>query len=182
MMNAESSSDQFSEKLRDTVQRYLNTEGWQVGVVAAPDAQWVLTANDSQGRHIRVVHPQPILGQTDTLVILTGLQLSPGHKSRYANLTPEQKRDLIFDLRHQIILLGAGYVGLLDPLERMVFEDVVYFDGLTKNSFLQSVRKVRNATILARTIIARRFNEPPPPEPEMERRSIGFHIPEREST
>lgn len=180
MANAESTSDNFSIRMRDRIRDYLATEGWQVGLKTARGAQWVLTADDRQGRPLTIIHPTPVLGQTDRIVIIAALALDPAHQTEYTNLSAESQRDLIFELRHQIILLGAGYQGIGDPLRLMGFDEVVYFDGLTKNDFLRAVRLVRNAIILARTIIARRFNHPPPPVPE--RHPIGFQPPEHETT
>jgi hypothetical protein len=47
----------------------------------------------------------------------------------------------------------------------MLFEDFLYVDDLSKSNFLKTVRKVRNAMLLATITIARRFNEPLPTEP-----------------
>ena len=74
----------------------------------------------------------------------------------------------------------AGWRGIGDNMERMIFDEVVYMDALTKSSLLLAGRHVRNATILVRTIISRRFNEAPPPEPE--RLPMGFQPPSQEST
>jgi len=178
MDNAESTSSDLSTRLRQRITEYLTSEGWRVGGAKCPQgAQWVIEANDGMGRPITIYQESTPLRIVERIIIATGLTLSDEHQEKYANLSLEDRRDLIYDLRQHLLLLGVGYAGLADPLTKMLFDDIVYLDELSKGGFLKSVRKVRNAGILAATIIARRFNEPPPPEPP--RPVLGFQLPEK---
>jgi len=178
MDNAESTSNDLSTKLRQRVTEYLTSEGWRVGGAKYPQGtQWLIAANDDKGRPISVYQESTPLKVVERIIIATGLTLSDEHQEKYADLSLEDKSDLIYDLRQHLLLLGVGYGGLIDPLTKMLFDDIIYLDELSKGGFLKSVRKVRNASILAATIIARRFNEPPPPEPP--RPALGFQLPEK---
>lgn len=178
MDNAESTSNNFNTKLRQRITEYLTSEGWRVGGAKYPQgAQWVIEANDGVGRSITVYQESTALKALERIMIVTALTLGDEHQEKYAGLSLEDKRDLIYDLRQHLILLGVGYAGLTDPLAKMLFEDIIYLDDISKGEFLKSVRKVRNASILAATIISRRFNEPPPPESP--RPVLGFQLPEK---
>jgi hypothetical protein len=178
MDNAESTSNDLSTKLRQRITEYLTSEGWRVGGAKYPKgAQWVIEANDGKGRPITIYQESTPLRIVERIMIITALVLGDEHQGKYADLSIEDRRDLIYDLRQHLILLGVGYGGLVDPLTKMLFEDIIYLDELSKGGFLKSVRKVRDASILANTIISRRFNEPPPPEPP--RPALGFPVPEK---
>jgi len=178
MDNAESTSNDLSTKLRQRITEYLTSEGWRVGGARYPQGtQWVIDANDGKGRPITIYQESTPLRIVERILIITALKLGDEHQEKYADLGIEDRRDLIYDLRQHLILLGIGYGGLIDPLTEMLFEDIVYLDELSKGEFLKSVRRVRNASILAATIISRRFNEPPPPEPP--RPTLGFPVPEK---
>ena len=177
MDNAESTSNEFTTKLRQRVTEYLTSEGWRVGGAKHPQGtQWLLEANDDKGRPIFVYQESTALKTIERIMIGAAIRLGHEHQEKYLDLSPEDKRDLIYDLRQHLLLLGVGYAGLGDPLIKIVVEDIVYFDDLSKGEFLKSVRKVRNASLLVATVISRRFNEPPPPEPP--RPALGFHAPE----
>lgn len=178
MDNSESTSNDLGTKLRQRITEYLTSEGWRVGAAKYPQgAQWVIEANDGMGRPITIYQESTPLRVVERIIIATGLTLSDEHQEKYATVSLKDRRDLIYDLRQHLLLLGVGYGGLTDPLTKMLFDDMVYLDELSKGEFLKSVRKVRNASILAATIIARRFNEPPPPEPL--RPALGFQLPEK---
>lgn len=173
MANAKSTSNEYSDKLRESITEYLKNEGWRVGAPRIEKGvHWILVANDEQGRHINVIFPATALRQSGQLVIANVLKLGDKHKEKYIQLDDNKKRDLIYELRRQILLLGVGYDGIGEPLEKVIFEDILYVEDLNKSSFLQSIRKVRNASLLAVTIIAQRFNEPPPTEPQ--KPTMGF--------
>ena len=137
----------------------------------------IIQANDDKGRPITVYQESTPLRVMERIIVATGLKLSNEHREKYANLSLEDRRDLIYDLRQHLLLLGIGYAGLEDPITNILFEDLIYIDDLSKGEFLRSVRKVRNASLLAATIIARKFNEPPPPEPP--RPDLGYHLPKK---
>ena len=178
MDNAESTSNDLSTKLRQRITEYLTSEGWRVGGAKYPKGtQWLVEANDDKGRPIAIYQESTALKVVERITIVTALTLSDEHQEKYADLSLEEKRDLIYDLRQHLVLLGIGYAGLADPLTKMLFEDIIYMDELSKGGFLRSVRRVRSAGILAATIISRRFNEPPPPEPP--RPALGFPLPEK---
>jgi len=178
MDNADSTSNDLGTKLRQRIIEYLTSEGWRVGGARYPQGtQWLIEANDDVGRPITIYQASIKLRVIERIVVVTALALGDEHQEKYTELSLEDKRDLIYDLRQHLILLGVGYAGLTDPLTKMLFEDIIYPDELSKGEFLKSVRKIRNAGILAATIISRRFNEPPPPEPP--RPALGFQLPEK---
>ena len=173
MSNAESTGDDFTTNMRNRIQEWLQEQGWQVGTEGAPNANWMLTANDRQQRHVSIVQPA---NRKDQIVIFAGLTVSPEHRAQIAQMPEHERIDLIFTLRNNLILLGAGYTGIGDPLEDMIFDTSIYFDGLSKDSFLKGVTQVRNASILARSIIAQALNNPPPEQEEADQQ-IGFRPP-----
>jgi len=161
--------NELSSRLLQRVTEYLTTEGWQVGPVkSSPQIRWVIEAIDYQKRPISVSQEFTPQKQTERLLIFTTLKLSPHHKEIFSALRPVDQRDLVYEIRQQTIMMGIDYAGLDVPLDRMLFEDFLYVDDLSKSNFLKTVRKVRNAMLLATITIARRFNEPLPSEPGLE--------------
>jgi len=163
--NTETESGELSTHLLQRVTGYLSTEGWQVGPVkTSPQIRWMIEAVDNQKRPISVSQELTTQKQTERLLIFTTLKLSPHHKEKFGSLRPVEQRDLVYEIRQQTIMMGIDYAGLDIPLDRMLFEDFLYIDDLSKSNFLKTVRKVRNAMLLATVTIARRFNEPLPAE------------------
>ncbi len=161
----ESESGELSSRLLQRVTAYLTTEGWQVGLVnTSPQIRWMVEATDNQQRPISVTREITAQKQTDRLLIFTTLKLSPHHQEKFDALRPLDQCDLVYENRQQTIMMGIDYAGLDIPLDRMLFEDFLYVDDLSKSNFLKTVRKVRNAMLLATITIARRFNEPLPSE------------------
>lgn len=165
MDSTESGSSELSSRLLQRITEYLTTEGWQVGPVkTSPQIRWVIEATDNQKRPISVSQENISQKQTERLLIFTTLKLSPHHLEKFKALRPVDQRDLVYEIRQQTIMMGIDYAGLDVPLDRMLFEDFLYVDDLSKSNFLKTVRKVRNAMLLATITIARRFNEPLPTE------------------
>jgi len=150
-------------------------EGWNVGQEFNPDTKWLFRVNYNFNRPVVVGQTA---GEKDQIIIAAQLSVSEPFRQRFQSLPQIERHALIHDLRHDLILLGVGYAGIGHPLQQIQFSKLSYFDGLSKDLFLERVGKVRNAIILARGMIARALSEPlPDPSPESDPRSLGFQLP-----
>lgn len=159
-MNNESTQNEMGTRIKERVQQWLMEDGWQVGQLSAPDAKWVLNVNDGRGRQVLIVQP---VDKKDAVELVAGLNVIRGHQERLSQLPRNEKHALIYKLRHALIQLDISYSGIGESLQLIQMSTVIYFDGLSKDSFLRWVNRVRNAVILTRGVISQTLAEPPPP-------------------
>lgn len=169
MSLADEEEKDFSTAWRDKIEGWLQEEGWTVGHETVAGSKWTLTARDRQGRPLALGHPA---ASKDQIVIELGIKLDTPFQDQIGTLDTTEGRNLIFDLREAVILLGVQYADIALPLREFRLQAVCYFDGLSKNEFLGRIHRVRDAAVLANDRISRAVNRPPPAPPP--RPDLGF--------
>lgn len=149
------------EKVRDRMQTWLLDEGWQLSEKTHGDALWLLEARDSAGRHIVVGQKQ---GRADQVLLEGAVALADAHSQAFTALPHEDRQELLWELRFTLLNLGVEFHGIQDPLTRLMIGQRIYYDGLSKDTFLQRVSQVRNGILAAIWTVARRLNFSPTPE------------------
>ncbi len=163
----------FATAWRDKIEGWLQEEGWTVGHETVAGAKWVLTLRDRQGRPLALGHPA---ASKDQISIELGIKLDTPLQDQIRTLDPTERRNLIFDLREAVILLGVQYANIAEPLGEFQLQAICYFDGLSKNELLGRIHRVRDAAILANDRVSRAVNRPPPTTPP--RSQLGFKTPD----
>lgn len=168
------SADNRSQEMKSKVVSWLIDEGWRISEGSSPDAKWVISAEDSAER--RVVVGQKT-NRPDQIVILAAVGVDKGQQRQLAGLKPEDRREFLWDIRFRLLAAGVDFSGIRDPLERVEVLQRIYYDGLTKDAFLQRFSLVTKGLLTVLWMIGRKFVQPAPPgEP-----SIGFRPSPREA-
>lgn len=162
---ADAPSQQRIDEVRAQVQTWLLGEGWRLTEKNLDGALWLLEAQDSAGRHLAVGQRQ---GRPDQIVLEGAVGIAPQHRTRFEELDAAARQDLLWDLRFRLLGLGVEFQGVEEPLTRVMVAQRIYFDGLTKDRFLQRVSQVRNGIIAVIWSVARRLQLEPgvPGSPE----------------
>lgn len=140
---------------RDRIQSWLLGEGWQLAEKPYPDALWLLEAQDSAGRHLVVGQKR---AKPDQIILEGAVALSDGHRQLFEQLDPNERQEILWELRFTLLGLGVEFQGVSDPINRVMIGQRVYFDALGKDLFLQRVSQVRNGIIATIWTFARRLN------------------------
>jgi len=162
---------QAVEDWRQRIQNWIMEEGWKVGTASSPDAAWVVTGEDSQGRHITVAQRQD---RPDQIVINGAVDISEPHKTLWRDMDLDAKRAFALDLQIRLLYLDVefqGVGGAAENPDRFIFAQRIYYDGLTKDAFLQRVSWVRRAVTLFIILVNKQFQPTAP-----QRQPMGFKV------
>lgn len=164
--------DRLAE-VRAQVQTWLLGEGWRLTEKDHGDALWLIEARDAAGRHIVVGQKK---GKADQVLLEGAVGIAPQHRTQLEAMAAAARQELLWDLRFTLLGLGVEFQGVEDPLERVMVGQRIYFDGLTKDRFLQRVSQVRNGIIAVIWSVARRLNlAPAAAAPEAESGETGVN-------
>lgn len=153
------------ETVRDQVQTWLLDEGWRLSEKGHGDALWLLEARDGAGRHLVVGQKQ---GRDDQVLLEGAVVLAEPHKESFEALPYEMRQEILWELRFTLLSLGVEFHGVQEPLNRVMVGQRVYYDGLSKDRFLQRVSQVRNGILAVIWTVARRLSFAPGPGHEDE--------------
>jgi len=157
-------------EVRDRIMAWLMQENWRIGQLTAPDAQWILTAEDPASRKIVIGQKA---GTTDQIVIQGGVGVVDPVRNQINALSRIERQKFIIEMGLQLMQVGVEYAGLdEEPIGNITVAQRIYYDGLTKDAFLQRVSLVRNGVQVVLFNIAKRFGQEPPPQDR-----IGFRTP-----
>jgi hypothetical protein len=94
------------------------------------------------------------------VTLISRLTLSGTHVTKFAELTPDQKRELLGGLRIELSRLNLGFSGFASPLSDMrISTEVPITADLSEYQFLRAFRQVTNATVLVRQLVQLRLGE-----------------------
>lgn len=145
------------EEVRARVQSWLLSEGWQLTEKPHADATWLVEARDAGGRHVIVGQKK---GREDQILLEGAVGIAERHREQLALLPLAERLDILWNLRFALLGLNVEFNGVEEPLTRVMIGQRIYFDGLTKDRFLQRISLVRNGIIAVIWSIARRLERP----------------------
>ena len=136
--------NQSTEATRDNVQNWLMSEGWQLSEPTHPDFVWLIRAEDGGERRILVGQHK---AREDRIHLEANVRISDDHRKQFEGLTDKKRREVLWNLRFQLLQMNVDFVGVAEPIEEVILTQRIYLDGLTKDSFIQRFLLVRNAEI-----------------------------------
>ena len=133
-----------SEKIEanlDTIEEWLTHDRFQVTEVEDPQSHVTLEAERAEDFTYSIVHPDP-----DADHVFVGLAL-PGEAidEALADATEEETEVFLADLRFGLLGMDVEFEGLEVGTPRVTLFIPAYFDGLSKDRFMEKLRKVKNA-------------------------------------
>lgn len=89
---------------------------------------------------VDVIHPKQL---TDMIVIGSGISLSDEHYKALKSTPKPEKDKFLWDLRYQLLFRDSEFYMLpsAEDLREFRFARPLYFDGLTKNAFMEALRE-----------------------------------------
>lgn len=96
-----------------------------------------------QGMIMNVIQPKV---SEDVLVIVCSSEVSPVHREWMENKTMEHRNEFLYEFKFNINSFDVEFDLDIDEdnlmLKGFIIQDVIYSDGLTKDSFMKSLRKI----------------------------------------
>ena len=135
---------QSMDEIRDKVQNWLMSEGWQIAEPTHPEFAWLIRAEDGGERRILVGQNK---ARTDRIHLEANIKISDDHRSQFESLPEEKRREVLWNLRYQLLQMNVDFIGVGEPIEDVILTQRIYLDGLSKDAFIQRFLTVRNAII-----------------------------------
>ena len=100
----------------------------------------------------------------DCIVIACATQVSPEHKNIMIPADPKTKKDFILDLNFGLNSFLVDYELQInqDILQQFIITDQIFEDGLTKDAFIRTLKKVFKSKLHCIWLIDKRFGRLPP--------------------
>lgn len=141
-----------SENLKSKVHNWLKEEGWELQEVAQPKFSWAFVVKRT-GLNLDVAQQE---GKSDQCIVRIALNLIDA-KPALTKLRQDEVDELIWQLRFELARQEVEFEGVNSPLEEVAIFRTIYSDGLTKNSFSDTLGKVLRAFMLLRLVLTRRL-------------------------
>jgi hypothetical protein len=136
--------DQSTETIRDRVQNWLMSEGWQIAEPTHPEFAWLIRAEDGGERRILVGQNK---AREDRVHLEANVKISDDHRKLFESLPEIKRKEILWNLRFQLLQMNVDFAGVAEPLQDVILTQRIYLDGLTKDAFIQRFITVRNAVI-----------------------------------
>lgn len=98
-----------------------------------------------QGMIMNVIQPKV---NDDVLVIVCSSEVSSVHSEWMSNKTIEYRNEFLYDFKFKINSFDVEFDLDIDEsnlmLKGFIIQDVIYSDGLTKDSFMRSLRRINS--------------------------------------
>ena len=146
------SNQDLSENLKSKVHNWLKEGGWELQELADPQFSWAFEV-ERTGLKLNVAQQE---GKSDQCIVRIATNLVAA-KSALARLSQDEVDELIWQLKFEFARQEVEFEGVESPLEQVAISRTIYSDGLTKNSFTDTLGKVLRAFMLLNWILIRRL-------------------------
>jgi len=158
-------AEMLPKQIKEQIQTWLMEDEWSLRQQAPEQGLWAFIAEDQLGRKI-------IVGQRasreDEIIIQGAVNISDDTTDRISRLTEDERNNLLWDLRFELVRTNLEFTGIDLPLKRVEVIERLFLDAMTKDSFLQRASEVRKGVLIVIWVLARKFAQQPPP------RQVGF--------
>lgn len=126
------------EQMKERIQTWLMDIGYQIGTPTDDNSRFHLAVTTPLGTLVDVLQPNT---QSDMVILGAGYQLTPEQTKRLKELNERRRDEFLWDLRFSLVLGHFSFD--VQPasqalLEKVIITDTLYYDGITKNSFMKS--------------------------------------------
>ncbi|MET1123740.1 MAG: DUF2299 family protein [Archaeoglobaceae archaeon] len=127
----------------ERVRTWLVEEGLYKDRIAddAAKAHFLAELPPNSGQVIDVIFPK---NRDDMVVIASGVKLAEEHYRALMSMSRERREEIMWDIRFSLLFLETGFQILPSAEDPQIFNFTreLYFDGLNKNMFMDSLKQV----------------------------------------
>ena len=126
----------------EKIQKWIGEEGLESGVIEQPYADFQV---DLRNPAVSIIIPR---NKINWVIFGTYVQLTQEDKKGFSDLKDKEKRmEMISDLQRSLLAINVEYTFSpdLDSLDKVSIGKNIYFDGLTKDRFMDSIFALKRA-------------------------------------
>lgn len=157
-----SSQEKEQKDKKAQAQLWLMEDGYKIKENPDMNSSFRMVAENNAGNWVEVVQ---LTTRPDQIGIVTTIVLNEMQKAKFLQMDEGKRRELIRELRSGLLMMGIAYMGLIYPLEKLTISRAVYYDGLNKNNFMDTLTKVFYAFYYVANIYEKYFGELSPTPP-----------------
>lgn len=137
-------SPQEADEHLETYRSWLTDDGWSVKALNDSHNHQNFQFTKDGEPNYNLVHPNP-----NAEFALVGIGLPGDEFTEVLSSQPEGGReDFLWDLRISLLEYGIEFNGVKYPTENVSMSIPVYFEGTTRDSFMERVRNLKNSVHL----------------------------------
>ena len=151
-------AQQERDAIQAKIQNWFIEEGYKVSKVDNPKTYFTITAEHSTGMHIGVSQG---LDSKDRLTIEGGVQVPD---DQFRQMPEKERLDFLWELRYDLITNDLIFAMLPNgqlPNKIVVLKNI-WYDGLTKNSFMNAAQKVVEGKLMTLWKFQQKLGAPEP--------------------
>jgi hypothetical protein len=147
------------EDIKNRIQKWLLEEGYKVQPSIQGKSLFNIVAKDSDGLVINII--QQLL-KPDQIMIITRAVFSEDQQKRLQLMQKDEKNQVLWELRLELLKMDVSFSPIVLPLKFVGLSSQIYYDGLTKDNFMNRFFKVKRSLMLVFWIIGRELGESEP--------------------
>jgi hypothetical protein len=138
--------DESTRVVHQRIRKWLAEEDWHVRDVDDPQAIFNVMATLPNGPNVNIFQYKH---HVDRITLSHHWLFDDEFRSAICQLPEGSLRDVVWTIYRDVTTMGAEFIGLDTPSTEMTIRAYVYFDGLTKDSFIQRTLLTIRALALA---------------------------------
>lgn len=148
--------NQECEKVKENIQKWLLEEGFKIELQPNDKTLFDFLATDMHGIKTHVI--QPTL-KPDQVAIIAVLNIDENQQSTLKAMENKERSRFLWDLRFGLLNSGVGFSPISIPFKALEISKPIYYDGLTKDAFMEKLFDVRAALMFVFWTFDREFGE-----------------------
>lgn len=141
-----SGDETLQDLLREKCRQWLTEDRWSLQEVPSNnETAWGFIAVDENGRRIVVGQRRD---RVDMLSISATVSVGDEHGQRLAAMPLADQERLLADLKLEMLRANYDFSGAELPLKQITIVQTCFFDGLSKDLFMDRIKSVRKGLIL----------------------------------
>ena len=153
--------DKKVEEVRVLIEKWLLEEGFSIEPAMLNDTAFSLLVRNGQKRAMYVSQRN---GSRDQILIEAVVKIPEDVSRQIAVFEKTRRSNLVWSLLFNLVNSGVGYsfLGKPEAIESIDVTAAIYYDGLSKDRFMERLHLVRRATQIVFWTLHRELGRPTP--------------------
>lgn len=161
------------KKAQNLIRKWLLEGGYKIQLINDPHAHFNILAEDKDGKKVNIAQSK---GKDDVIGINTAALLLDSQKEELNNMDENERSKILWQIRLSLINKNVGFSPIGLPLDFIKVSQVIYYDGLTKDNFMQRLLLVYRALLLVMWMVERSLGVEVPSDIDQEIEESLFYI------
>lgn len=136
------SKNEESKQVKNKIEKWLLEENFRVKSDTESNNLFTLLVEEQKG--IRSVVIQP-LQAIDRIIIAITTEIAKEQQAKINKMDKGERSQFFWEITSGLLNLQVNFTAISIPLKQVRIMVEIYYDGLTKNSFMSSYGRVRRA-------------------------------------